>query len=146
VVFESRRGLKVYRYAGIEQPVWSTCASADPFRIVLREPNRFIVDADMSCTGLMITGEPRLSGWRAWLDGRRAAIQEYRGVLRAVAVPAGRHTVEFRYRPATTYWGAAISIIGILVAAFVYGREGWKMRVSSRSRSGAPAGFAEAGA
>jgi hypothetical protein len=139
VVFESRSGLKVYRHDGVEQPVWSTCSGMDPFRIVLRQPDRFIVDADMSCAGLMITGDPRLSGWQAWRDGRRTAVQEYRGVLRAVSVPAGHHRIEFYYRPASVYWGAAISIIGILMAAFLYSREGQKV-------STPPAGFAEAGA
>jgi hypothetical protein len=119
-VFDSRSGLKVYRDPEIAQPLWSSCGAADQFHIVVREPDRFAVEADMSCAGLMVSGDPRLSGWRASVDGNRGVIQEYAGVVRAVAVPAGRHRIEFRYRPVSLYWGAACTGLGLLVAAWAF--------------------------
>jgi hypothetical protein len=116
-VFESRSGLKVYRDPAIGPPLWSTCSPTDRFHVVQREPDRFVVDAEMGCAGLMVTGDPRLSGWRATVDGRRAVIQEYAGVVRAIAVPAGRHHIEFRHRPVWLYWGAACTALGLLIAA-----------------------------
>jgi hypothetical protein len=117
-VFESRNGLRVYRDSAIAQPLWSTCGLADGLRVVLREPDRFVVDADILCSGLMVTGDPRFSGWGAWVDGSPTAIQEYANVVRAVAVPAGRHRVEFRYRPVSVYWGGGLTALGFLIAAW----------------------------
>jgi len=37
-------------------------------------------------------------------------------VVRAVHVDAGRHRIEFRYRPGSVYWGAALSLLGLLLA------------------------------
>jgi hypothetical protein len=133
-VFESRSGLKIYRDSAVAQPLWSTCGTADRFHIVSREPDRFAVDVDMSCAGLMVTGDPRLSGWRASVDGIRSAIQEYASVVRAVAVPAGRHRVEFRYRPVSLYLGAGCTALGLAIAACA-GRWG---RTSARVVSRGP--------
>jgi hypothetical protein len=37
--------------------------------------------------------------------------------VRAVRVDAGRHTIEFRYRPASVYWGLGLTLLGCLVVA-----------------------------
>jgi uncharacterized membrane protein YfhO len=57
-------------------------------------------------------------GWTARVDGAPAEILLADGSFRAVAVPAGSHRVEFRYRPISVYAGAAISaaaLLGLLV-------------------------------
>jgi uncharacterized membrane protein YfhO len=63
-------------------------------------------------------------GWKAKVDGRDADVQRVDYLIRGVAVPAGRHTVEFRYEPATWTWGWAISLITLLglIAAVLVGR------------------------
>jgi len=113
-VFESLSGLKVFRDPRIGQPLRSSCGEASVF---LRKPDEFIIDADMRCDGLVVTGDPSAPGWRAWVDRRRVPIRESEGLLRAVAVPAGRHRIEFRYRPASVYWGAAWTMLGVILTA-----------------------------
>lgn len=57
------------------------------------------------------------SGWQATMDGRPTEILRADGVLRAVAVPAGEHTVEFRFKPKLFYagmWVSVVSLIGVL--------------------------------
>jgi hypothetical protein len=115
-VFESRSGLKVFRDSRITEPLRSACGEAD---VVLRTSNRFVVDAQMRCDGLVVTGDPVAPGWRAWSDGKSVPIRESEGVLRAVAVPAGRHRIEFRYRPGSVYWGTALSLMGLLLTGLV---------------------------
>ena len=115
-VFESSSGLKVFRDSRITQPLRAACGEAN---VVLRTPNRFVIDAQMRCDGPVVTGDPVFPGWRAWSDGKPVPIQESEGVLRAVAVPAGRHRIEFRYQPASVYWGAALSVMGLLLTGLV---------------------------
>ncbi len=56
-------------------------------------------------------------------DGRPAPILAADGYLRAVALSAGAHRVEFRYRPVSFYAGAAVSLAA-LVALAVLSRRG----------------------
>ena len=128
LVFRSRSGLNVYRDPRIPEPLWSECARQ--LRIIERLPDRFLIDADMRCAGPVIAGDPKLPGWRARIDGRPVSIDQYQDLLRSVTVSSGKHRIEFRYRPASLYWGGALSLSGLLLAAWL----------SVRSYSGTPFG------
>jgi uncharacterized membrane protein YfhO len=56
-------------------------------------------------------------GWAATVDGAAAPIYRTNYAFRGVSVPAGEHTVDFRYRPASVRYGAYASMtsIGIVV-------------------------------
>ncbi|HUS65322.1 MAG TPA: YfhO family protein, partial [Kofleriaceae bacterium] len=64
-------------------------------------------------------------GWSAEVDGRAAAIERADLLVRAVAVPPGRHRVLFRYRAPGLRAGAAISLggwVALLVVAVLLRR------------------------
>jgi len=118
-VFRSPSGLVVYRDPVIGQPLWAVPASCGPpgsLRVVSRVAGEMVVEADLACPALVVAGDPWFTGWRAWVDGRRARIDKFEDVVRAVHVDAGRHRIEFRYRPGSVYWGAALSLLGLLLA------------------------------
>jgi len=127
VVFHSRSGLNVYRDPRIGEPVWTVhpapCGADDRLRIVERLPELFIVEADLACAGQLVVGDPWFPGWRAWVDGNRTRIQEAEGTVRAVQLDAGRHRIEFRFRPGSVYWGAALSVLGMALTTFCCIRE-----------------------
>jgi hypothetical protein len=123
-VFQSRTGLKVYRNPGIQDPLWAEhdipCGAADRLQVVSRTPNTLSIDADLGCGGKVVAGDPWFPGWRAVVDGKRVRIQEFEGVLRAVPVVAGHHRIEFQYRPGSVYWGAGLSLLGLLLAVSIF--------------------------
>jgi hypothetical protein len=123
-VFRSRTGLKVYRNPGIQEPLWTEhdtpCGGADGLRVASRASNFMAIDAELACSGRVVTGDPWAPGWRAWVDGKRVRIQEYEGVIRAVPVAAGHHRIEFRYRPGSVYWGAGLSALGLIAAGVIW--------------------------
>jgi hypothetical protein len=127
-VFQSRTGLKVFRNPDIEDPLWSEhdppCPVPDRLRVLSRIPRAMIVEADMACPGLVVTGDLYAKGWRVEIDGRRAVMREFAGVVRAVPVAAGHHRIEYVYRPATVYWGAALSVLGFALAALAWRLDG----------------------
>jgi hypothetical protein len=51
-------------------------------------------------------------GWNAYVDGVETPILKANYVLRAVPVPAGKHKIEFHFRPHSYYSGAKMAMIG----------------------------------
>jgi hypothetical protein len=49
-------------------------------------------------------------GWNAFIDGKEAPYCKVDYVLRGMSIPAGDHTIEFRFRPKSYYLGNTISI------------------------------------
>ena len=49
-------------------------------------------------------------GWNAYIDGKEAPYCKVDYVLRGMSIPAGDHTIEFRFRPKSYYLGNTISI------------------------------------
>jgi len=48
-------------------------------------------------------------GWNAYLDGQKTDYARVDYLLRGMPVPAGKHTIEFRFEPASYYTGGRIS-------------------------------------
>jgi hypothetical protein len=53
-------------------------------------------------------------GWNAYVDGVRTPIYNTDGLFRGIIVPAGSHTIAFRYEPLSFTIGATITIIALL--------------------------------
>ena len=66
-------------------------------------------------------------GWQAYLDGKRVDIAAANYLFRAVELPSGRHSVSFRYVPATFVLGLLLSLLAgllLLVSWFRTGKRG----------------------
>jgi hypothetical protein len=125
-VFQSSSGLKVFRDPRIQQPLWAThetaCAQPDDLRVMNRDSNSAVYEVKLGCAGTVVSGDPTSPGWQARVDGRRVRIQEVEGIVRGVQVAAGIHRVEFHYRPGSVYWGAALTVLGLLLASTLHFR------------------------
>ena len=95
-------------------------------RCVIRErrPDRLVVDTDASARGHLVVAEAYQEGWKATLDGKEVPVRLANVLFRAVAVPAGSHRIELRYRPAAVYWGAALTATGVAALAALLVRRG----------------------
>ncbi len=65
------------------------------------------------------------SGWNAFIDGQKADYVKVNYVLRGMVLPAGKHTIEFRFEPGSVSTGRMITIISnilvmLAIAAALY--------------------------
>lgn len=106
--------------------VLETCAepgSADPVRIepvsIARyEPEEVLLKARLAKPGYVVLADTLRPGWRVEVDGKPAPLLRAQLAFRAVAVPAGTHTLRFVYRPFSFYLGMAVSALAaVLIAA-----------------------------
>ncbi len=83
---------------------------------ITRYQNEFIrMEASLDSPKLLVLADAYYpSGWIATIDGEPTEILRADGVLRAVAVPAGDHTIEFRFKPSWFYAGLTVSLLTIL--------------------------------
>ncbi len=68
--------------------------------------------------GTLTVKENSWSGWRAAVDGNRAALEPGRWL--SVELPAGTHTVTFRYRPWDVPLGIGLCLTGIGSAIYFW--------------------------
>ncbi len=65
---------------------------------------RIVVDAEAPQGGWVVLNDVWHPWWTATVDGQPAVIERANVVFRAVAVPPGRHRVEFTFRPFGGVW------------------------------------------
>lgn len=101
-------------------PALPQCEGADVVRLLDQRPNYARIQATMSCTGLVVWSENTTHDWVATMDGQPAGVLAAYGALNSAVVPAGNHTVEFRYEPKPVYYGAAISLGAVLGIGIIW--------------------------
>jgi uncharacterized membrane protein YfhO len=88
--------------------------------------DRLRVRAELSHPGWLVRVASYDRGWRARVDGTPALLLRGNFAFQAVPVPAGRHTVELRYLPASVVWGGTVSLAtGLVLFGWAAGRR-WR--------------------
>ena len=85
--------------------------------LLIRKPDRLVVEVEASHPAYAVVVEAFEKGWRATVDGRAVPVRPANVLFQAVAVDAGRHRVEFVYRPRSVPWGAALTLAGVFASA-----------------------------
>lgn len=84
------------------------------------EPDRLGYEVEAPSEKLAVFSEIFYpEGWKAYVDGEETDIKRVNYLLRAIMVPEGEHTVEFRFEPSSVKTANVIAIIGgILIVLF----------------------------
>jgi hypothetical protein len=82
-------------------------------------PDWMRVETHADREAYLLLTESFAPGWRATIDGEPAPVLPANAAFRAVAVPAGRHTVRLRYAPPAARVGLTLSALTALLALTV---------------------------
>jgi len=100
-------------------------------RMLWRRADGLGLTTDTSAPGYVVVLDTYYPGWTATVDGTPADVLRANVMFRAVAVPAGKHTVTLKYRPASVVWGLSVSAVSV-----IFGLASWSW-ISRRRWPGA---------
>ncbi|HWB84602.1 MAG TPA: YfhO family protein [Bryobacteraceae bacterium] len=103
-----------------EPPAIAPCNASDNVTLAAHNGGHVLIQATLSCPGMVVLSDTFYPGWRARVDGKPTPIYEVNGAMRGVPAPAGTHTVTMDYRPATAYTGAGLTFAGIAGALLLF--------------------------
>lgn len=81
--------------------------------------NHVTVTAKASAPCILVLSDIFYPGWKAYINNRPATLFPAYHAFRGLLLPAGEHTVEYRYRPLSFLWGLFLSTMGCLVGIVV---------------------------
>ncbi|RAW01039.1 YfhO family protein [Pseudochryseolinea flava] len=88
-----------------------TADSADVINVVTHKPNYMKYESESKGNGLAVFSEIYYpEGWIATIDGKEVPIVRANYVLRALEIPAGKHVIEFSFKPDSYYVGNKITM------------------------------------
>ncbi len=124
LMFSIENDLRTFTFVPDSPPVMEQCAAPDEVRILRRESNRVVILAEMGCAGMVVLSDTHYPGWVANVNGEPAKMYAAYSALRGVGVGAGTSIIEMHYRPASFYWGAGLTLLGLMAAVVL----GWLSR------------------
>jgi hypothetical protein len=89
-------------------------------RIARESASWLLLEAELASDGYVVLVDGYDPGWKARMDGRRVPLLRANVAFRAVAVPAGRHTIEMAYRPPAALAGLAVSGVTAVALALAF--------------------------
>jgi hypothetical protein len=85
-------------------------------RIITMTPEQQTFTFSSSIEAYLVIAMPAFPGWVAELDGHVVPTRLFAGVMPAIKVGPGKHTLSYTYKPASVRDGALLSLIGLLAA------------------------------
>ena len=96
--------------------------SLSTIRLTSYEPNQLVYETSSPQDGIVVFSEIYYPGWTATIDGKPADIARADYILRAMNVPAGKHTIEMRFDPQSlhitegiAYGAMALLLVGVII-------------------------------
>ncbi|HNT34639.1 MAG TPA: YfhO family protein, partial [bacterium] len=105
-------------------------------QVSVYRPNEVVIRVEAHAAGVLVLNDVLYPGWRAYLDGKRVRLFRANGIMRAVAVPPGRHWIRMAYRPRLVKQAGRASLLTLLIVALLAFLPifGWFQRTFLRCR------------
>jgi N-acetylglucosaminyl-diphospho-decaprenol L-rhamnosyltransferase len=87
---------------------------------VIKRGNNYIETKVISSGGYLVSTNAYYPGWKVYIDGKKEDIIKANYAFMAVMVPAGEHTIEFKYIPETFLIGLGISSLTLILLFILF--------------------------
>lgn len=118
-------------------PAGDGAAAPGEVRVVTDEPERIVLRVQAPGPRPLVLSDTHYPGWQATVDGSPVPVHRANYLFRMVCVPAGAHTVEFRFRQPGLLPGALLA--GATAAGAVALLVAERRRRGAGTRTGGPA-------
>ena len=108
-------------FEGPGAPSAVACRSGSA-RAVSLLPDEERYESESDAPGWLLVRSTHARGWRATVDGKPAVLLRADGRHRAVALPAGRHTVTLRYQPPGMWAGMILTLLSCATLIWILAR------------------------
>ena len=96
--------------------------STSTIELISYKPNHLKYTSNNANNGFGVFSEMYYEkGWKATIDGKDAKIYNVNYVLRGLEIPAGKHTIEFKFEPEVVKTGSTIALISTLLMLIAIG-------------------------
>ncbi len=100
---------------GLESQTFTLDSSAT-INVDVYKPNYIKYQSESAVDGFVVFSEIYYNqGWNAYLDGKLTPYTRVNYVLRAMNIPAGKHTIEFKFEPKVIQTGGNIALASSVI-------------------------------
>jgi hypothetical protein len=104
------------RYAPLLNNFKGSADTAAAIKLLSYEPNDLKYESKSKSEGLVVFSEIYYEhGWNAYVDGKLTPHLRANYVLRALLVPGGQHSIEFKFEPASYALGEKVGLISSIL-------------------------------
>ena len=101
----------------LDRPLVHTPGAQIELQVITDRPAHVALRTTGKAAAVVVLRDAWAPGWRAFVDGQVAEIAIADGMFRAVSVPVGTHTVDWRYQPlgwSWSSWPAALAWLAVI--------------------------------
>ncbi|MDR1303708.1 MAG: YfhO family protein, partial [Verrucomicrobiales bacterium] len=91
-------------------------ADDDKLNVIAETSNKITLQTETVGARLLWFGDTWYPGWRAAIDGRATPIHRVNYMFMGVEVPAGKHTVEFKFYPRHFTASLSVALVALCVS------------------------------
>jgi hypothetical protein len=103
------------QFATVEHGPLINSTGSGHLEIYAYRPNQVKIGVQSSTPALLVVSDMFYPGWYATIDGDPAPIYKTDGIFRGVSIPAGKHTVEMRFFPASLRLGLGFALQALVL-------------------------------
>ncbi len=79
-------------------------------------PKRIVLEAKANLPSLLLLNDRYDPNWKVWVDGKPEELLRCNYLMRGVQVPAGTHSIEFRFVPSVRMFYISLAAVAVALA------------------------------
>ncbi len=111
--FDPHRTVLVCGPEAKSSPLVGIVTNAGTVELKNYAPKHQVYSVKAEAPSVLLINDKYDPNWKVWVDGQPQPLLRCNYLMRGVQVPAGTHTIGFRFMPSTTYLWVSLAAIGV---------------------------------